>query len=472
MKKTNNNLNTEKTPTKHKNTKPESEKSKTKTKNIKPKVQKNNLESQEIKTKLPKTKWQSEVNPKRIGLIVLSIVIIYSFWAWGFIQGSKWGWQTNLPSPFEKLINKEAPIEIPSSDMSIFWDTWKVVLDKYVDRFDLDPSKMIIGATKGLISSLNDSYSDFLTKEETEGLSEELSGEFSGVGMEISKKDGYLVIVSPLPNTPAEKAGLKPNDIILKIDDLETMDISTTKASELIRGQTGTKVVLTIYRPTLNETKEIELIRSKILIPSVSWELLDNNLAYLKIHNFNEPLKINFYQIALEISKSNPDGLILDLRNNPGGYLDSVVNISNWFLSSGDIILKEDFGNDNTKVFRTNSSQSLLKNIPTVILVNEGTASASEILAGALRDNRAIKLIGTKTFGKGSVQELISLKDNNSLKITISRWLTPKGIIIQDNGLAPDIEVKNEEDFGTYAEIDLSKDKQLQTAIQTLLNSY
>lgn len=416
-------------------------------------------------------KNNSKISFKRIGFTVLGMVLVIGFWLLGFIQGANWGWQINLPSPFEKIINKEAPVQVPASDMSIFWETWKVVLEKYVDRYNLDPQKMIIGAAKGLIYSLDDPYSDFLTVEQTQELSEELSGEFFGVGMEIGKKDGYLVVVAPLPNTPAERAGLKPNDIILKIDDIEAVNLSTTKASQLIRGEAGTKVTLTIYRSAWNEAKEIELIRDKILIPSAAWQMLENNIAYLKIYNFNLPLKIDFYQVALEISMAKPKGLVLDLRNNPGGFLDSVVSISGWFLSNGDIILKEDFGKDEIKIFRVSLGQSLLKNIPTVVLINEGTASASEILAGALRDNRGVKLVGTKTFGKGSVQELVSLKENNSLKITISRWLTPKGTVIQDNGLEPDIIVENEEGFGAYSKIDLEKDKQLQTAILTLQNS-
>jgi len=406
---------------------------------------------------------------KKIGLIILSLALLIGIWILGFIQGSNWGWQANLPSPFEKVINKEAPPTVPASDMSIFWETWQVVLEKYVDRQNLNPEEMIIGATKGLINSLKDPYSEFLTVEQTQELSTELSGEFSGVGMEITKRDGYLVIVSPLPNTPAERAGLKPNDIILTIDDTEAMNLSATEASQLIRGEAGTSVKLTVYRSTWNEAKTIELIRENIFIPSVSWEKLENNLAYLKIYNFNLPVTMDFYKVALEISSAKPKGLIIDLRNNPGGYLDSVVDISGWFLSRGDIILKEDFGNGEVKVFRVSLGQSLLKNIPTVILVNEGTASAAEILAGALRDNRGIQLIGTKTFGKGSVQELIYLKDGSSIKLTISRWLTPNGTIIQDNGLEPDIMVKNEEDFGAYAKIDLEKDKQLQRAIETIL---
>jgi len=407
-------------------------------------------------------------NLKNIFAALLVLFLFVTVWTLGFIHGSNWGWQANLPSPFEKIINKEPPLEVPESNMGIFWNTWKVILEKYVGRQDLDPEKTILGATKGLVESLGDPYSEFLTAEQTKELSEELSGEFFGVGMEIGRQDGYLVVVSPLPGTPAEKAGLKPNDMILSINETDVVNLSTTQAAKLIRGEAGTKVILTIYRSIWNEAKKIELTREKITIPSASWEKVEDNIAYLKIYNFNRPLTFDFYQIALEISFAKPDGLIIDVRNNPGGYLDAVIDISGWFLSNGDIILKEDFGNEEIKSFRVRLGQSLLKDIPTVVLINEGTASASEILAGALRDNREVKLIGTKTFGKGSVQELVTLEDNNSVKLTISRWLTPKGTIIQDNGLDPDTEVENEEDFGTYSKIDLEKDKQLLTAIAEL----
>jgi len=408
-------------------------------------------------------------NLKKICLIILLIACLCGAWVFGFSQGANWGWKANLPSPFENIINKEKPIEISNADMGIFWDTWKVILEKYVGRNDLDAQKIISGATRGIIDALEDPYSEFLDSEQTKNLSEELSGEFYGVGMEIGKRDGFLAIIAPLPGTPAEEAGLKANDKIIKIDETETTDLYPFEAAKLIRGPEGTKVTLTIYRSSWDETKKIELIRKKISIPSVRWEKIDNNIAYLKIYNFNQPLTLNFYKTALEIAFAKPQGLIIDLRNNPGGYLESVVDISGWFLEKGNTILKEDFGNDEIKIFRVKIGQALLKNIPTVILINGGTASASEILAGALRDNRGVKLIGEKSFGKGSVQELVSLKDNNSVKITISRWLTPNGTIIEGNGLVPDIEVKNEEEFGTFSKIDLEKDKQLQIAVDAIV---
>jgi len=405
---------------------------------------------------------------KKICLIILVLICLSSIWVLGFSQGANWGWKSNLPSPFEKIINKEKPLEVSEADMNIFWDTWEVALEKYVGRDSLDAQKMILGATRGLVESLEDPYTEFLNAEQTKDLSQELSGEFYGVGMEIGRRDGFLVVIAPLPSTPAEKAGLKANDKIIKIDETETMDLTSFEAAKLIRGIEGTKVILTIYRSSWDETRKMELIRSKISIPSVRWEKIDNDIAYLKIYNFNQPLTLNFYRTALEIALAKPQGIIIDLRNNPGGYLEAVVDISGWFLEKGDIVLKEDFGHDEIKLFRVRIGQALLKDIPTVVLINEGTASASEILAGALRDNRGVRLIGEKSFGKGSVQELISLKDNNSVKMTISRWLTPNGTIIQDNGLIPDVEVKMEEELGSFSKIDLEKDSQLRTAIEEL----
>lgn len=413
---------------------------------------------------------------KKILLIIVGILFLSGIWFFGFIQGTNWGWKANLPLPFEKILNREKPAEIPPGDMGIFWETWKVILQKYVNRQNLDTSKIIEGATKGLVESLGDPFSEFLNAKENESLSQELSGEFFGVGMEISRKNNNIVIVTPLPGTPAEKADLQPNDFILKIDDQETSGLSSQGAANLIRGPKGTTVTLTIYRSAWNEAKVIKLMRDKIVIPSLKWQILDNDIAlnkqiaYLRIYSFNQPLVFNFYQAAFQIMNTNPKGLIIDLRNNPGGYLDSVINIGGWLLSREAIVLKEDFGNGEVKIYRANGN-GLLKDIPTVVLVNEGTASASEILAGALRDERKVKLIGAKTFGKGSVQELVSLENNNSLKITIAKWLTPNGTIIQDNGLTPDIEIKNDEELGSYAQMDLEKDKQLGKALEILLNS-
>jgi len=406
-------------------------------------------------------------NFKKIVEIILGILIISGVFLLGFLNGTRWGWQTHLPPIFEKIANREKPADLPPADMKIFWDTWRVITEKYVYRDKLDTQKMIEGATKGLVNSLDDPFSEFLTPEENKALNEELNGEFFGVGMEIAKKDNNIVVVSPLPDSPAEKAGILPNDVILKIDGQDTSEMSTQKAANLIRGPKGTTVVLTIFRPSTNETKEIKLIRDKITVPDLSFKQLDNGIVYLRIYTFNSSLILDFSEAALKIRALNPKGIILDLRNNPGGYLDSVVNISGWFLDKGDIIVREKYSDGKEKIDRS-TGPSLLRDIPTVVLVNDGTASAAEILAGALRDNRQIPLIGEKTFGKGSVQELVTLENNYSVKITIAEWLTPNGTIIQKNGLTPDIIVKNKEKNGTYAQLDLVNDLQLLKAIEKI----
>lgn len=407
---------------------------------------------------------------KKIQLIVQIIIVVLLFigvWLEGFINGSRWGWQANLPSPFEKITHREKPTEIPAGNMQVFWDTWKTILLKYVGRQHLDSQKMIEGASAGLVQSLNDPYSIFLNKKQTKDLSEELSGEFFGVGMEIGRKDGSLVVIAPLPNTPAARGGLQPNDIILKINKKDATNLPVAEAAKLIRGPQNTSVTLTIYRPQWGKTKEIKLIRKKIAIPSLHWQMIDNKIAYLQIYNFNQPLLAKFYKAAVEITTANPKGIVIDLRNDPGGYLESVINISGWFIPKGEVVLKEDFGNQKVKLYRS-KGPDVFQNIPLVVLVNKGTASAAEILAGALRDDRGIKLIGEKTFGKGSVQELVPIEDGDSVKITIAKWLTPKGVVIQGNGLTPDFKVQNDSEIGTYEKINLAKDKQLQKALEVI----
>ena len=409
-----------------------------------------------------------KISTKGILKVVLIIVLIGGVWLGGFIVGTDWGWQQHLPSPFAKILHRNKPADIPTGDMQIFWDTWKVILNKYVGRQHLNTQKMIEGATAGLVQSLGDPYSLFLNKEQTKSLANELSGSFYGVGMEIGKKQGFLVVVSPLPNTPAAKAGLRPKDIIVKINKKDTSKLTTFEAAKLIRGPLNTKVTLTVYRSSWDKAKDIVLTREKINVPALSWQILPKyNLAYIHIYSFSQPLLTEFYQAAIQILKQPPRGIIIDVRNDPGGYLDSVVNISGWFLPKGDIILKEDLGNNNVKIYRS-KGPGLFKNMPIVVLANGGTASAAEILSGALRDDRNIKIIGETTFGKGSVQELVPIIDKSSVKITIAKWLTPNGVLIQGNGITPDIKIKGPEDSSIYGKLNIDKDPQLQKAIETI----
>ena len=350
-------------------------------------------------------------------------------------------------------------------DFSLFWEAYHKLQEKFVDKEKFDLQKMIYGAISGMVKSLEDPYTIFLPPEETKRFIEDVKGTFEGVGMEIGIRKGQLQVIAPLEGTPAQKAGLRAGDKILKIDDKSTIDITIEEAVNLIRGPKGTEVTLTIFREGWEEVKEFKIVRALIEIPSLKWEIKDNQIVYLKLYQFSEKASRDFSRVAWEILNSPAKKIILDLRNNPGGYLEVAQDIAGWFLEKGQIVTIEDFGEGKEKKKYLSQGPSRLLEYPLVILVNQGSASGSEILAGALRDNRGIILIGEKTFGKGSVQELEKLREGSSLKITIAKWLTPKGKLITDIGLEPDIKVQmTDEDY------ELGRDPQLDKALEVIKN--
>ncbi len=350
-------------------------------------------------------------------------------------------------------------------DFSLFWEAWAKLQEKFADKEKFDIQEMIYGAISGMVKSLEDPYTTFLNPEDTERFIEDVKGTFEGVGMEIGIKKGQLQVIAPLEGTPAQKAGLRAGDKIIKVDDTLTADITVDEAVNLIRGPKGTEVTLTIYREEWETTKEIKIVRGVIEVPSLKWEIIDENIAYLKLYQFSEKASFDFSKAAIEILASPCQKIILDLRNNPGGYLEIAQEISGWFLERGQIVVIEDFGaGEEQKIYKAQGNTSLAE-YPIVILINQGSASGSEILAGALRDNRGIKLIGEQSFGKGSVQELERLKGGSSLKITVAKWLTPKGDLITDVGLEPDIKVEmTDEDY------EEGRDPQLDKAIEIIKN--
>jgi len=347
-------------------------------------------------------------------------------------------------------------------DFSLFWEAWKKLEEKYADKEKFNVQEMIYGAISGMVKSLDDPYTVFLTPEDTKRFIEDVKGTFEGVGMEIGIRKGQLQVIAPLEGTPAQKAGLRAGDKILKVDDTLTAELTIDQAVDLIRGPKGTEVRLTIYREGWEETKEIPIIRGVIEIPSLKWEILENNIVYIQLYQFSEKASFDFRVAAIEILNSPAEKIILDLRNNPGGYLEVAQDIAGYFLEKGQIVAIEDFGQGEQKEYLAQGT-GWFKEYPMIVLINEGSASGSEILAGALRDNRQILLIGEKSFGKGSVQELESLKGGSSLKITIAKWLTPKGDFITDVGLEPDVKIKmTSEDY----EKDL--DPQIDKAIEII----
>lgn len=347
-------------------------------------------------------------------------------------------------------------------DFSLFWETWQKVEQKFIDPEKIDIKKMVYGAISGMLNSLEDPYTVFFDPKNSKTFAEDISGKFEGVGMEIGKKSGELQVISPLEGSPAQKIGLRPGDIILGINGTSTSGMSVEEAVDLIRGPKGTEITLNIFRDNWGEAREITITRSIIEIPSLKWELKEGDIVYIRIYNFTEKSKDDFDKAALQILKTSGKKIILDLRNNPGGYLDKAQDIAGWFLKRGEIVTIEDKRGDE-KTEYVSQGDGYFGNYPIVCLINEGSASAAEILAGALRDNLGIKLIGKKSFGKGTVQELVHLSEGSDLKITIAKWLTPKGESINDVGLEPDIKVEmTEEDY------EADKDPQLDKAIEII----
>ena len=398
-------------------------------------------------------------NKKYVYWAVVVVLIAMSFGI-GFIYGSI----EKLPHSVQGIINQEfgKPKEF---NFGLFWETWDNLHTKYVDKSKLNDENLLYGAISGMVKGANDPYTVFFPPQESKSFKQDVGGSFGGIGAEIGKRNGFLVIIAPLEDTPAKRVGLQAGDKILKINGEVTDDLTVEKAVSKIRGEVGTKVILTILRGNDGtKSKDITIERAIIKIPITKLEALkDNKIAHLSFYSFTSTAPFEFQQASAKIlATTGYKGIILDLRNNPGGFLEVAVDIAGWFLNTGDLVAVEDFGNDKKTEFRA-SGLGALKNYPIVILVNQGTASAAEILAGALRDNRNIKLIGEKTFGKGSVQELVNLKGESSLKVTVAKWLTPKKHSISESGLEPDYKVTPTED-----DISKGQDPQLDKAVEVL----
>lgn len=408
-------------------------------------------------------------NPKKFRkqlLLVIVIALVLGFAGGVLFVQSKETSDVSL----RQLINLDSG-KPENVDFSLFWKVYNDLTTKYVDKGKVDPQKILYGAINGLVNSVGDPYTVFFEPVTSKKFQEEISGSFGGIGIEIGKRNNILTVIAPLKDTPAFKAGIKAGDKILKIDGKPTEDLAIEEAVNLIRGKRGTKVILTIQTGT-DSARDIELIRDAIKIPTIEWKLIEQDgkkIAYLQIYSFNQTVDSEFKKAAEEILKSDANGLIIDLRNNPGGLLDSAINLAGWFLDKNQVVVSEAFGDGTRNEFRSDGNASL-KKYPTVILMNNGSASASEILAGALHDNRNIKIVGEKSFGKGSVQELQNYGDGSSLKVTIAKWLTPNGISISEKGIEADIEVKiNEEDLKEEGKIEIGtpgKDPQLDKALE------
>lgn len=342
-----------------------------------------------------------------------------------------------------------------------FWQAWDIVHQLYVDQ-PVNDEKMMQGAIKGMMESLGDQHSSYMDPDQYEQANIPLEGEYEGIGAWVDTNSKYLTIVSPIPGSPAEKAGLKPGDQIIAVDGEDMTGIDGNLVIRRVLGPAGTRVTLTILREGVAEPFDVTLVRAKIILPSVTSKMLDGNIAYVQLLNFGDKTTSELRTQLRELLNQKPVGLILDLRNNGGGALVTAIDVASEFIDEG-VIMYEEYGDGSRDVYRAKPG-GLATDIPLVVLVNEGSASASEIVAGAIQDHGRGPLVGTTTFGKGSVQNWIPLVNNQgAVRVTIARWYTPNGRTIHEVGLEPEYVVElTEEDLAA------ERDPQLDKAIELL----
>ncbi|OGY47682.1 MAG: hypothetical protein A2840_00145 [Candidatus Buchananbacteria bacterium RIFCSPHIGHO2_01_FULL_47_11b] len=416
--------------------------------------------------------------PKQIRRLFLVAVTGISAVVIIFILGVSFGrqYESAVRTQGGEVTNKDALPEYLTKDINfdLFWQVWQYVQDKYVES-DIPETQLFYGALRGLVASLEDPYSVFLEPELSKEFEQELSGNFEGIGAEIGIKNDQLTLIAPLPNTPADQAGLQAGDKILAIDGEGTAGIALDYAVRQIRGQKGSQVILTILREGSDESRDVPIIRDTIEIDSVRFIrkdpqgqqpeaenfLIDGDIAYIELLYFNENTLADWNKTVQKVLEANPRGIIFDLRNNPGGFLSTAIEIAGEWVNGKTVVLER--LQSGAQVEHSAARRARFDSIPTVVLVNGGSASGSEIVAGALQDYGAATIVGETTFGKGSVQDLREFIDGSSVKLTIAEWLTPNGRTINKEGITPDIEVElTEENYSNGV------DPQLEKAIELL----
>ncbi len=400
--------------------------------------------------------------------VYLSVILFIISFGMGVIVGKTWYIQKQITDAdgnvrVEKVLNLNRTTNKSAVDFDQFWDVWDAIKTKYVKQPVTD-TEMFYGAIQGLVTSLGDPYSLYFPPQQAEEFAKDLSGELEGIGAEIGIKENQLLVVAPLPDSPAEKAGLRPGDKILYIDKESTFGMDVNTAVSKIRGKANTKVVLTITRNGLSKAKEVEITRMKIIIPSVLFSFKPNEIAYLRIMQFNDDTTRELNKYIKQIKSRSAKGVVLDLRNNPGGYLNTSIEMASQWIEDGLVVSEK--GRDGLNNEHETVGPHLLSGIKTVVLVNRGSASASEIVAGALQDTKKAVLVGEQTYGKGSVQDFETFPDGSALKLTVAEWFTPNGKNINKEGIKPDIEIK--EDWENEA---VGEDKVLDFALDLFASS-
>jgi len=399
----------------------------------------------------------------RVGIYLLGLVLI-SGWI---------GWNIGRNSVIDRasvLVDRTKPQSKAKINLDLFWEVWDKLEQSYLIKEDLKPQEMVWGAISGMTSALGDPYTVFLPPKENKATKEELNGLFEGIGIELGFKDKILAVIAPLAGTPAEAAGIRAGDYILRLKDeakgidRDTDGLSLPEAVEIIRGPKGSPIILTILREGEPEPKEVEIVRDSIVIKSVElvWTGKNQDIALVKLSRFGGQTEKEWNEAVNQIlaKKQQVKGIILDLRNNPGGYLQGAVHFGGEFLRKGQVVVQQENSQGKIETYSVLKDGRLLSQ-KLIVLINSGSASSSEILAGALRDYQRAKIIGEKSFGKGTIQEALDLGGGAGLHITTAKWLLPKGQWVNETkGIVPDIEVK--------ADKNTDKDVQLMRAIEEL----
>lgn len=394
---------------------------------------------------------------------VLTIVLLLVLAAGALFGGMQLGAKGFVYSgrDFRVINQNNAPKDV---DYNLLWNVLSTLKDKDIDK-PLDDQKLLYGAAQGLVAAVGDPYTTFFDPKELKDFQSQLSGSFEGIGAEVGLKNGGIAIVSPLDGSPAQKAGLVTGDLILKINDQDTAGMTLDEAVSKIRGPKGTAVKLNIFRNGADKPFDVTITRQTINVQSVKYSTKDDNgkkVEYIQISTFGDDTVSLFRQAANDAISKQVSGIIIDLRDDGGGYLQDAVDIASFWVQPGDLVVSEQHSDGSKMDYKAEGGNSLSR-IPTLVMINDGTASAAEILAGALHDYNFAKLVGQKSFGKGSVQELVNLPQNTALKVTVAKWLTPKGMNLNHNGLDPDVAVARTPD-----QIQNNQDPQLDKALELL----
>ncbi len=404
------------------------------------------------------------LNFRKVRNFLFGIILVFGIFTGGYYLGAQ-GYKAEVDKALHVNISRQLPPD-KNVEFSLFWQVWDTLAAKYFDKNKLIPSEMVYGAIQGMVSALGDPYTMYLPPKDNKIVSDDLKGSFEGVGIEIGYRGTRLAVVSPLPGSPAEESGVKAGDYIVHIkDEKKNIDIGTTgillpDAVQAIRGTAGTKVTLTLIRDGTETPIVVELTRAKLNIPSVTLNYVGDakEIAHIRLSKFGAETTAEWDKAVTDIlGKPEVAGIIIDVRNDPGGYLQAAIDLASDFVPTGTTVVTQENG-DGSRVEFKSQKLGRLQKYKVLVLINGGSASASEILSGALRDDRGFKLVGEKSFGKGTIQEPIEIPGGSGLHVTTAKWLTPNGTWVHEKGLEPDVKIVDDEKT--------PDDEQLQEAIK------